>query len=164
MEDPFSLHQWHLSSIDESSFLPIAAASGETLQHNSLNYPNFNPRTWVEERTTKHVKNNSWNTSKTAQASETQFVSCPNLLSFVDSNHMNHPKDVEMVCPKINCTIPSDMISQGILENQNYVKTMSSRPKLSQPQDHIIAERKRREKLSQRFIALSALVPGLQKV
>lgn len=31
-------------------------------------------------------------------------------------------------------------------------------------QDHVLAERKRREKLSQRFIALSALVPGLKKV
>ncbi|KAK9096018.1 hypothetical protein Sjap_021515 [Stephania japonica] len=31
-------------------------------------------------------------------------------------------------------------------------------------QDHIIAERKRREKLSQRFIALSAIVPNLKKV
>lgn len=34
----------------------------------------------------------------------------------------------------------------------------------SQAQDHVIAERKRREKLSQRFIALSAVVPGLKKV
>ncbi|KAF8109637.1 hypothetical protein N665_0094s0102 [Sinapis alba] len=31
-------------------------------------------------------------------------------------------------------------------------------------QDHIIAERKRREKLTQRFVALSALVPGLKKM
>eukprot|EP00249_Psilotum_nudum_P017237 c26226_g1_i3 orf=38-1273(+) len=31
-------------------------------------------------------------------------------------------------------------------------------------QDHIMAERKRREKLSQRFIALSAIVPGLKKM
>lgn len=31
-------------------------------------------------------------------------------------------------------------------------------------QDHIIAERKRREKLTQRFVALSSLVPGLKKV
>ncbi|KAJ7559486.1 hypothetical protein O6H91_04G087000 [Diphasiastrum complanatum] len=30
--------------------------------------------------------------------------------------------------------------------------------------DHIIAERKRREKLNQRFIALSALIPGLKKM
>ncbi|KAM7250773.1 hypothetical protein ACFE04_022656 [Oxalis oulophora] len=31
-------------------------------------------------------------------------------------------------------------------------------------QDHILAERKRREKLSQRFIALSAILPGLKKM
>ncbi|NP_001132631.2 transcription factor bHLH25 isoform X1 [Zea mays] len=34
----------------------------------------------------------------------------------------------------------------------------------SQNQDHILAERKRREKLSQRFIALSKIVPGLKKM
>ncbi|CAN8283936.1 unnamed protein product [Cochlearia groenlandica] len=33
----------------------------------------------------------------------------------------------------------------------------------SNPQDHILAERKRREKLTQRFVALSALIPGLKK-
>ncbi|KAL3726318.1 hypothetical protein ACJRO7_031238 [Eucalyptus globulus] len=31
-------------------------------------------------------------------------------------------------------------------------------------QEHVIAERKRREKLSQRFIALSSIIPGLTKV
>lgn len=31
-------------------------------------------------------------------------------------------------------------------------------------QDHVIAERRRREKLNQRYIALSAVVPGLKKV
>ncbi|XP_002972921.2 transcription factor bHLH25 [Selaginella moellendorffii] len=47
-----------------------------------------------------------------------------------------------------------------------------SAAKMSSPQgktsghtlDHIMAERKRREKLSQRFIALSAIVPGLKKM
>ncbi|CAN1167590.1 Transcription factor bHLH25 [Linum perenne] len=33
-----------------------------------------------------------------------------------------------------------------------------------QSQHHVIAERKRREKLSQKFIALSAIVPGLKKM
>lgn len=33
-----------------------------------------------------------------------------------------------------------------------------------QAQEHVIAERKRREKLSQNFIALSAIVPGLKKM
>ncbi|KAL5217450.1 hypothetical protein ABZP36_018134 [Zizania latifolia] len=35
---------------------------------------------------------------------------------------------------------------------------------VSQNQEHIMAERKRREKLSQRFIALSKIVPGLKKM
>ncbi|KAK6156708.1 hypothetical protein DH2020_010956 [Rehmannia glutinosa] len=54
--------------------------------------------------------------------------------------------------------------------NQNYgakrsiISTNSSSTRLTSSQDHIIAERKRREKLSQRFIALSALVPGLKRM
>ncbi|KAH1087484.1 hypothetical protein AAZX31_07G170800 [Glycine max] len=165
MEDATFLHQWHLSSIDDPNLLPIAAAFGETLQHHAFStYPNFNPKTSMEttladdERGTKHHRNISLNpNSKSAQtSSETQFVSFPNLFSFVDSNHT---------------TPPPDTISQGTLGNHNnYVfkacqeaKKTGKRYKHSQPQDHIIAERKRREKLSQRFIALSALVPGLQK-
>ena len=31
-------------------------------------------------------------------------------------------------------------------------------------QDHIIAERKRREKINRRFIKLSAVIPNLKKV
>ena len=47
-------------------------------------------------------------------------------------------------------------------EEKKAAVTMARNP--TQAQDHVIAERKRREKLSQRFIALSALVPGLKKV
>ncbi|KAL3844948.1 hypothetical protein ACJIZ3_002351 [Penstemon smallii] len=42
-------------------------------------------------------------------------------------------------------------------------KTSRVRPP-SQTYDHIIAERKRREQLSQRFVALSSIVPGLKKM
>lgn len=44
------------------------------------------------------------------------------------------------------------------------VQGSSAPPKPGNSQDHIMAERKRREKLSQRFIALSAIVPGLKKM
>ncbi|KAG6521965.1 hypothetical protein ZIOFF_019099 [Zingiber officinale] len=40
---------------------------------------------------------------------------------------------------------------------------MTTTTTLSQAQEHIIAERNRREKLNQKFIALSALIPGLKK-
>lgn len=43
------------------------------------------------------------------------------------------------------------------------VSNASSRS-ASDDQEHVIAERKRREKLCQRFIALSAILPGLKKV
>lgn len=33
-----------------------------------------------------------------------------------------------------------------------------------QAQDHVLAERKRRERLSERFVALSTMIPGLKKV
>ncbi|GLT46864.1 hypothetical protein SLA2020_205930 [Shorea laevis] len=46
-------------------------------------------------------------------------------------------------------------------ESTKRVGSMSRSP--LHAQDHVIAERKRREKLSQRFIALSALLPGLKK-
>ncbi|CDP17174.1 unnamed protein product [Coffea canephora] len=39
-----------------------------------------------------------------------------------------------------------------------------SREASIQTYDHIVAERKRREQISQRFVALSALVPGLKKM
>ncbi|RZR83822.1 hypothetical protein BHM03_00010533 [Ensete ventricosum] len=42
--------------------------------------------------------------------------------------------------------------------------TLLQRATLSQAQEHIIAERNRREKLNQKFIALSAVIPGLKKV
>ncbi|KAJ1396573.1 Myc-type, basic helix-loop-helix [Sesbania bispinosa] len=183
IEDPNFLHQWHLSSIDTTSL--TAAAFGEALQkHSFSNSTNFNTKTSMEtslngmERPTKQLKNNSWNHNKSPQTTtDTQLASCSNLLSFVDSNYTSQwglmkPK-VEMVCPKMdNTTLANMLISQGNLVNENYVfktscqeaKKIMNHPKLSQPQDHVIAERKRREKLSQRFIALSALVPGLKKM
>lgn len=157
IEDPNFLHQWRFGSIDPPS-LTASAAFGEALQKHSFtnNSPNFNHKT----------------------STDTQYASCQNLISFADSSHhMNQlglvrPKE-EMESPKIDNTALANMlISQGAFMNQNYAfkacqedKKIGACHKLSQPHhEHVIAERKRREKLSQRFIALSALVPGLKKV
>lgn len=43
-------------------------------------------------------------------------------------------------------------------------KTNKNRRTSSEIQDHIMAERKRRQVISERFIALSATIPGLKKV
>ncbi|CAM8905899.1 unnamed protein product [Rhodiola kirilowii] len=54
-------------------------------------------------------------------------------------------------------------MESGAGEKRKVISVMSAATRSSAAQDHVIAERKRREKLSQRFIALSAVVPGLKK-
>ncbi|VVB08374.1 unnamed protein product [Arabis nemorensis] len=51
-----------------------------------------------------------------------------------------------------------ELLTRGTKRAQPLTRSQSN------AQDHIIAERKRREKLTQRFVALSALVPGLKKM
>jgi len=55
--------------------------------------------------------------------------------------------------------------SKGPLENGKLeTKTSKSKRPRAHGKDHIMAERNRREKLTQSFIALAALVPNLKKV
>lgn len=44
------------------------------------------------------------------------------------------------------------------------VKRSITRTTLQAQQDHVLAERKRREKLSELFVSLSTMIPGLKKV
>ncbi|CAH8344409.1 unnamed protein product [Eruca vesicaria subsp. sativa] len=65
--------------------------------------------------------------------------------------------------PKVEDEVPPNRMNEpnnrkGIKRAQPLYRNQSN------SQDHIIAERKRREKLTQRFVALSALVPGLKKM
>ncbi|CAL0313667.1 unnamed protein product [Lupinus luteus] len=55
--------------------------------------------------------------------------------------------------------------TKGSLKNQNFgTKTTLGKRSAAHTHDHIMAERKRREKLSQSLIALAALIPGLKKM
>lgn len=73
-------------------------------------------------------------------------------------------------------SVPEDKISVGVLNSYEGFKwnfeddrdkkgSKRANSGFRQPhtKEHIIAERKRREKLSQRFIALAAIIPGLKK-
>lgn len=162
MEDLSFMNQWHMTnSIDEFNLLPLAAAFGENLQH-SYTLPAFNNQNGID-RPQKQLKTSTWNSSESG-------FNCNNVSSF-NMNQMGILKPKE----ETGAGYPHDILaSQGSFgNNQNYVFKASQGAKrispgagnrLSNTQDHIIAERKRREKLSQRFIALSAIVPGLKKV
>lgn len=73
--------------------------------------------------------------------------------------------------PEEEAVVSEALRSQGSFDDheelakraQNMTKKSRVRPP-SQTYDHIVAERKRREQLSQRFVALSTIVPGLKKV
>ncbi|KAF1862071.1 hypothetical protein Lal_00026588 [Lupinus albus] len=59
----------------------------------------------------------------------------------------------------------STQTTKGSSKNQNFgTKTTLGKRSAARTYDHIIAERKRREKLSQSLIALAALIPDLKKV
>ncbi|XP_022748877.1 transcription factor bHLH18-like [Durio zibethinus] len=169
MEDPYLFNQWHMS-LDELSILPLAT---ENLQHSfSNNYPTaFNLKTSVEtshtgiDRPSKQLKTNSWNSCKTdtADISNLQVDFVPDTLPFASSNDINPVGNVK---PKEKAAC-----SRNPIGSQNYVlkgchgaKRVSTSNRISQAQDHIMAERNRRERLSQKFIALSAIVPGLKKM
>ncbi|KAK4491172.1 hypothetical protein RD792_001903 [Penstemon davidsonii] len=118
----------------------------------------------------KHLKTTStWNSMKHEN------------FQFLNSNSTNQvtmvkPENQEIWSPSSTLSFPTSSESINVLDHQ-YENKFSLKPfelgakristntrQLPHPQDHILAERKRREKLSQRFIALTALVPGLTKM
>ncbi|XP_077233999.1 transcription factor bHLH25-like [Tasmannia lanceolata] len=171
--------QHSFSSESYSSYPPFTQRNNNTFSCSSIEAS----QTGIE-RPTKQLRNNSWN-SRTTDHVSTPDASPPNLLSFCNQNSPTNqqnfygnlaggavkPKD-ETVSPRTSA-VSEILIGQGSFLNQSYVSKggpgskrvsmVTSKPP-SHTQDHIIAERKRREKLSQRFIALSAIVPGLKKM
>ncbi|KAK1431231.1 hypothetical protein QVD17_14539 [Tagetes erecta] len=116
-------------------------------------------------RPTKQIKTSSWNSSISSDHS----LMTPNLSQH--DNGLMTAKEEMTVSSKINnhgFTSHLHFSNQKSSDNNHRyhggVDGAKSSTKLSPAQDHILAERKRREKLSQRFIALSALVPGLKKM
>ncbi|KAF5731887.1 transcription factor bHLH18-like [Tripterygium wilfordii] len=179
LEDPSFFNQWHMNSVDEFSILPLAAAFGDNLHH-SFSHQTFDIKTVMEashgdtERPVKLLKPNGWNSCKTGIVHNPQTASSPNVFSFVNPNHTEKPRIVkpkeETVGTK-SINKERMVMSHGSFGNQSQAhkasqgtKRIDTSVRLSPAQDHIIAERKRREKLSQRFIALSAIVPGLKKM
>ncbi|KAL5704404.1 hypothetical protein ACHQM5_022841 [Ranunculus cassubicifolius] len=59
---------------------------------------------------------------------------------------------------------PTKQLKSTMTAGRGRKRGSGSSAKASCTQDHVIAERKRREKLSQQFIGLSAIVPGLKKM
>ncbi|KAG1368508.1 transcription factor bHLH25 [Cocos nucifera] len=135
-------------------------------------HPSFHPaatapQTGFIERPKKAQKINRWSSHDT-EKNATNFgldAPSPDSLSFRHPNSPNKSVSVRAVASQEEMR---PLVSHGSARNYETISHQVSRttkmgPVLSQAHEHIIAERKRREKLSQRFIALSAVIPGLKK-
>ncbi|KAK6139274.1 hypothetical protein DH2020_026983 [Rehmannia glutinosa] len=177
VDDNLFLQQWpSVNSLDDLSSVSIADDFHHHHQPNNysngqhvLDFTKSVESSQIDEnRPLKQIKTTNWNIN-----------SCkPENMSFYSSGFSSpalginvNPKEETAwynINPSTSLTFsPKEeaIVSNG---NQNYgakriISTNSNSTRLTSSQDHIIAERTRREKLSQRFIALSALVPGLKR-
>nr|XP_027071754.1 transcription factor bHLH18-like [Coffea arabica] len=133
----------------------------------------------VTERPAKQRKPNGCTLSNThTMFNFDQASSSPVILTFGNPN----VPDISFEQVSLGNLYPEDEVVSGVLASHgsfvNHVgvaaKATAVRTKAKKPgsstrppsksYDHIAAERKRREQLSQQFIALSAMVPGLKKM
>ncbi|XP_048334412.1 transcription factor bHLH25 [Ziziphus jujuba] len=160
--------------------------------HNLVNFPFEIPQTGTESPPNKPLKSNSWSSCTTEYTStKASSSSSPHLISFQNSSSPPPPPATAEQYHGLDCTIKPknelDYEESMILippflsdldhsfQTQKYYCLQKFGHSVKRPfgamsrsplhaQDHVIAERKRREKLTQRFIALSAVLPGLKKM
>lgn len=191
MEDP-NYQQWELSSLDQlispnmwdddlhqtlssesQSLNPAASITSNTFSSSSsIDSSHANAAMAADERSKKMTKTQSWDSFATLQKTILPpTVSSPSILSF---GRPDSPDDSsELYKNLVMATVSSEKGKDNSLkrsyqaiataQGKKKASAAASRPS-SHNQEHIMAERKRREKLSQRFIALSAIVPDLKKM
>ncbi|XP_030466140.1 transcription factor NAI1-like [Syzygium oleosum] len=135
---------------------PCAPLDPETMR--ALMDPRVQAASTIMERPMKKPKTEIWSNTcspETYKASRTVTTSpsgSPQLISF----------------GSLDLSPTESQQFYGSYEIQDCQKEMKRAGAMSRPtlhsQEHVIAERKRRQKLSQSFIALSAIIPGLKKI
>lgn len=191
MQDPTSMKQYGMGSfdcsLDELNFQSVSAESYSS-------YPDLNPKSTYDynglaientritglKRPAKQLKTSSWNscttdriTSMAASSSSSQIICFENPSSAPPNSHQIYGLDCTVKAKNEalsdrNMNFPTS-ISESSFEMQNCTPAHDRVPDTTtrtslRAQDHVMAERKRREKLSQRFIALSTILPSLKKV
>lgn len=166
MEDVGFRYQWPVNSLDEilnhhfsHQIFEVKPNSTEYSSHTNIDPP------------VTILNSNTWNSSANS--------SSPHQISFSNSNYepqfgTKKPKEEAVQSPSSNITtLPSGVLDfqesfgnqvYGLKACQGSKRNSTNNTRFSSSQEHIMAERKRREKLSERLIALSAMVPGLKKM
>ncbi|KAJ8491744.1 hypothetical protein OPV22_013465 [Ensete ventricosum] len=172
--DQSFLNQWELTDLDQFSTQQLELALGQDLERSPssesyTSYSSFQPPASTE-RAKKPIKTSSWSSCTTDKNSAAlSDASCPRILSFgnpespLRHSNLSHAVTVKRK-EEPDVSIPSKR-NYGAMSGDGGTKRGNPGPRpASHNQEHIMAERKRREKLSQRFIELSAVVPDLKKM
>ncbi|KAF6142383.1 hypothetical protein GIB67_033810 [Kingdonia uniflora] len=150
MKDQTFTLQCEMNYFDVATSYEVAAAHGHDFQNIFRSSP------MEHSDLISQLKTDSWSSCNTKHILIPEGSSSQNTLSFDD---LSLPGNREKIYEDV-------MKSQGIHKNQNHssnrVIAAAKLPSLAK--DHVIAERKRRKKFSQRLIALSAMIPGLKKM
>ncbi|KAI3973532.1 hypothetical protein MKX01_011088 [Papaver californicum] len=193
MEDQTFLNQYsYMDTIDEFTAQQIAAALGGdfTRQSFSSSYPAYMETTTTGQRSAKQLTTTDHNHQNTTTPPPAESATPSKFLSFGKNSQSSptRPQQASQICENVGGPVnpeeevvspgknikmfPSDVsymnmntASKGKQQGKKRTSTAAMVDnQQSCTKDHVIAERKRREKLSQRFIALSALVPELKKM
>ncbi|XP_023640750.1 transcription factor bHLH18 isoform X2 [Capsella rubella] len=166
IEEYSIIHQYHMNSLVGD--FPQSLSSLDDI-NNSYNFDASCNNDFVEEKPSKILKTTHISpkihpfSSSNTPLSTNQPSS--RILSFEKTGLkvMNHNSPNLIFSPKEEETgLPDQRKSKLVIRGTKRAQT-STRSQAN-AQEHILAERKRREKLTQRFVALSALVPGLKKM
>uniref|UniRef100_A0ACD6A8M8 Uncharacterized protein n=1 Tax=Avena sativa TaxID=4498 RepID=A0ACD6A8M8_AVESA len=186
MDEPSFFHQWQSdATLEQYTEQQIAVAFGhgemEAAMMQQQQQQQYQYAAAGEQRPQKTAKvNTSWDSCITEQGSPADSSS-PTILSFGGSNAFAKAAPQAYYGAAAAAATPSIKPKQEVdaaavapfpqVNKRSYDAMVAAEPARAAPtrpaaqnQDHILAERKRREKLSERFIALSKIVPGLKKM
>uniref|UniRef100_A0A7N0T255 BHLH domain-containing protein n=1 Tax=Kalanchoe fedtschenkoi TaxID=63787 RepID=A0A7N0T255_KALFE len=180
-QDQIFTSQWMVNShADLSGPIPMEAAFPDALQHSNLlfDYPlppifGTTMNDFQSNNPVEHLATDTWRSLDVSNSD-----SAADAVSFLNSAWPN-PTGVAWPKREYHCydsQVQQFPNNEYTIWNENYgskagpeakskaIHNISAATRSSEAADHIKAERKRREKLNQRFIALSAVIPGLTKM
>ncbi|KAL1810032.1 hypothetical protein ACET3Z_027022 [Daucus carota] len=183
MDDPIVSHQQSLMSVLDHEMAVFnssyssdsySAYDNQSVIGNPKHDLVFNSEMDVIMKPVKLPKTNIVNTSTTKGAipKRPSPASSSAIISFEKAEstpiHWDDKELTYLIKPakkeNLDTNFGDDQGDFSYLYNSNANTTFPVKRTPLQAQDHVLAERKRRERLTQRFIALSSLVPGLKKM
>ncbi|CAN8287770.1 unnamed protein product [Cochlearia groenlandica] len=140
--DEYLIDDW------ESYFI---TSEEETTKHQNTEL-SYGSGEFGPERPVKQIKVNNNKKVNTTLSSSSSSLSSGQVISFG-----SHDPKTKVVETSLNFSNKNSIDDEKLVYKRNY------NGEKRVPQEHVLAERKRRQKLTERLIALSALLPGLKK-